>query len=100
MNGAWFIGDHTSTSLRPLIEYLDSAARDIRRRAARAKISLQIPEGQIKTVTEEEWIPVFDDIEPWSKNWLEWWEEENKLDLDGGEEADNTASAPDGQHLT
>lgn len=101
IKGHWFTYCARFDRAQRLAEYVNAMAKCARRHAPRAMFSLYI-RGRRSNVepAAEEWIRVFDDLEPWSKNWLEWWEEENKLGLDGGEEADNTASAPNGQQLT
>lgn len=91
----WFIRDEgLAFSLFKLkIECLNSIGKQARRRAPRAKIGFVegcvVPED--RTQDGMQWFPVLDELEPWSKDWLESWEEDTKVDLNKGERAGNKA---------
>lgn len=64
-----------------------------RRCAARAKIDLLKEYEDFVDLAPAEGvrIRVLDDLEPWSKDWLEWWEEDTKIYFDDGERASDMA---------
>ena len=65
----------------------------IRRVAAKAKIGLRV-EGYIYEEGDEirnTHRRVLDDTEPWSKDYLSWWEEERKTDFEGNEKFNKAA---------
>ena len=79
----WFLGgdssyypvDNTRTSLNVL-------GKLARRCAAKAKIGLR--DNSSGWINDDiEWFRVFDEVEPWGNDWLEWWEEDRKFDIAG-----------------
>ena len=84
--------DNDFPRLNDMVEMLNVVGKNARRCAANAKIGLC--EGFLDRRfrdPEEKWVRVFDDVEPWSKDWLEWWEKYRKPDMISGEEANDTA---------
>ena len=97
-DGEWFICDNypaypeNLAMLRVEIELLNIIGKRARRFAARAKIGLScnvnnVPPNQDDCVR----VRVLDELEPWSEDWLEWWENDTKVDLDGREGGENMA---------
>ena len=100
IGGQWFLRErngpptiHHSTSIHAttILEVLGLQAR---RRAPRAKIGLLESQylcnpGQERGVM----VGVLHDIEPWSRNWLEWWDGDTKIELNEGDEARYVALA-------
>lgn len=95
----WFIRDwgHCFTRFTLYIDFLNTMGKRARRRAARAKIGLlwcgEDPDYDpvCRAQDRKQWLPVLDELEPWSKGWLDWWEEDTKVDLSEGEGASNKA---------
>ena len=92
IHGQWFIvktcpRDTPGLDLRRAIISIDTLGKLAHRVAAKAKIGLAVRDLQFWEVAEIEVIQVrvLDELEPWSKNWLSWWEEETKIDFEGGE---------------
>lgn len=92
----WFVSDEGQRYPRFKLdmECLNVLGKAARRRAPRAKIGLV--EGisddfenarAWEYLDEKSWLPVLDELEPWSKEWLEWWAEDTKINLNGGERA-------------
>ena len=76
-----------------IAEVTDMLAIYARRCAARAKIGLSnrgLPAEYVDEA-EEGAVPVLRYLEPWSKNWREWWEETKDDDLIEGEGATDVA---------
>lgn len=75
-----------------MVEVRNLVGNCARRFAPKAKIGLR--EGfsdRIFIYDRERWVRVLHEVEPWSKNWLEWWEEDRKSDMFSGEEANDMA---------
>ena len=87
--GAWFIRLGSCYLPQHQINMLEVLGNRARRHAARAKIGLAGWYDDPKHVypSGEGWIRVLHDLEPWSEDWLKWWEEDIKLDLDDGKRA-------------
>ena len=74
------------------IEKLNLLGKSVRRSAAKAKLSLEdrrrapVPEG----LSGEKMYRVFDEVDPWGEDWLEWWEEDRKVALNGGQGLNTT----------
>ena len=91
----WFICDEGLwfSKCELNIELMNTLGKRAQRRAARAKIGLvegRYDRGYLER-DEKQWFPVLDELEPWSESWLEWWENDTKVDFDEGEEASNKA---------
>ena len=91
-HGEWFIVKHSPLStfcleLRCAVVSINALGKLAHRVAAKAKIGLAVeildPETETKLRPCTISVRVLDDLEPWSKNWLDWWEEETKVNLEG-----------------
>lgn len=91
--GQFFMLDNGSPRLHQTITLLEILGKRARRCANRANIGLHGCFNGPEDVAREggELIGVFNELEPWSANWLEWWEGATKFDLDDGELASNVA---------
>ena len=83
----WFMcysrSDWPVENYGPILNLLGKMAR---RYAAKAKIGLC--GGSSRRGSEDiEWFRVLDELEPWSDDWIEWWEEDRKFDIAGIEPA-------------
>ena len=87
--GKWFIRGYRQQTIPPVIDVLDLLGKQIRRRAARAKIGLERRyfSSNCDDTSGEEWVRVLQDVEPWSEDWLKWWEESTQVESDDGEGA-------------
>ena len=87
--GAWFIRNARWFRSPRAIEILEVLGNRARRHAARAKIGLAGWDYDPKHVypSGEGWVRVLHDLEPWSEDWLKWWEEDARVDLDDGKRA-------------
>ena len=91
----WFICylDEEPPMLKNIVKILNVLGKSARRCAARTKIGFfeESPHPMYKGPDWNKWVRVFDEVEPWSKYWLEWWEEDTKFDMDSGEGANDMA---------
>ena len=64
--------------------------------AAKAKIGLEVDGDNHKVRPEPSHIHhrVLDDLDPWSKDYLSWWEAKTKIDFEGDETINKAASNP------
>lgn len=92
-DGHWFIWDHGTLTVHRAARLLEMLGKRARRYAARAKIGLSdccLDPKDIARMREhiaqgrDEVVGVLHDLEPWSENWLGWWEESTKIDMDNG----------------
>ena len=107
--GEWFICNDSWYEVQPAIDLLDLLGKRARRFAARAKIGLgrwyDHPRHEAKIglgrwydhprhdypSSGEDWVRVLYELEPWSADWLKWWEEATKVASDDGEGASDMA---------
>lgn len=89
LGGEWFVCDEA----QPAIDLLDLLGKRARRFAARAKIGLASYYDHPKHdyPSGEGWVRVLHELEPWSADWLKWWEEDTKVASDDGEGASDMA---------
>lgn len=91
-DGQWLIytsGFYEVQRAATLVNRLGSC---VRRCAPRAKMSLSDSKwNDGHSLYREQGVRVLDELEPWSDNWLEWWEDSTEIDLNGGEGASNVA---------
>lgn len=92
MGGSWFFRTRGWPSFRRTLTLLEILSARARRCAARAKIGLLDYDDRPYDILEGDTVyEVFHELEPWSKSWLDWWEEATKIDLDDVERASNVA---------
>ncbi|KAF6223705.1 hypothetical protein HO133_000548 [Letharia lupina] len=85
--------DYPTVYVHRAITLVEILGKRARRCAAGVKVDLLDCEFDPKHVVQEGGIEVswLIELEPWSKNWLGWWEEATKIDFDDGEGARNVA---------
>lgn len=85
-DGHWFILGRGRSTADRAVALLDILGKRARRCAARAKIGLSGCCNDAEYIVEwgDEVVGVLHDLEPWSENWLRWWEESTKIDMDNG----------------
>lgn len=93
LGGEWFVCDDSWYEVQPAIDLLDLLGKRARRFAARAKIGLGSWYDHPKDfhASGEGWVRVLHELEPWSADWLKWWEEATKVASDDGEGASDMA---------
>ena len=77
-----------------VVELLNVLGGSARRCAPKAKIGLDIGSFyrvRERDASEEKCVRALDEVEPWSKDWLDWWEEDRKFDKDSEEGANDIA---------
>ena len=92
IHGHWFIVKScpvwtSDTEVRSAVIAVNTLGKLAHRVAARAGIGLAVTRAQLDGVAERDFIPgqVLNGLEPWNKDWLSWWEEKTKIDLEGDE---------------
>ena len=75
-----------------MLSLLEIVIARVRRCAARAKLGLvDIDMNRPIDGIRVRVVEAFHELEPWSKSWLEWWEEDTKIDFDDVEGGSNVA---------
>ena len=90
IHGQWFLVNRypaarPDTDLGSMIIFVNTLGKLAHRIAAKAKISLAGTEYEEGDELRHTYHRVLDDLDPWSKDWLSWWEQETKIDLEGDE---------------
>ena len=86
--GGWLLCHDSNSMSKRVVESINILGNQARRLAARAKVGfLEWGSDQIEARDGVIWVPVLNTLEPWSKNWLEWWEEASEANLKDGESA-------------
>ena len=88
IHGQWFIipagnGGANVEMLDRAVVLVNTLGKMAHRVAAKAKISLGVDELEVEERNTHR--RVLDNLDPWSKEYMSWWEEETKIDFDGGE---------------
>ncbi len=92
ISGPWIIYDFSNPIFHRTLPYLEILSARARRCAARAKFGLvDYFDKPWDPRVGETVVEAFHELEPWSKSWLEWWEEDTKIDLDEVEGGSNVA---------
>ena len=90
IHGQWFVvNNHPAgrpdTGLGSVIIFVNTLGKLAHRIAAKAKIDLAFTEfGEVDELRNTRH-RVLDDLDPWSKDWLSWWEQETKMDFESDE---------------
>ena len=103
IHGQWFIipkgfRRNPDELLDRTVMSVNTLGRLAHRLAAKAKIGLVVDGREVDwdghKYTNSPHYRVLDDLDPWSKDYLRWWEEETKIDFEGDETFNKTAWNP------